>query len=229
MHDDVAAHPRLGGAVEGVEQLAEGYGGRAVLPAVRVGAGVGDDELVGRGTDRVEQQLAVLGADVTLTGDRGAGQHVVAVDRALPGEHPVVEPQQADHAVRDRAHRDHGADGEAAGPEVGPGGSAGEVVVEHRADVGESQRAGAPLPRVDRDPGELALHLTDLPLVGVLHPGQLGDAAGQPVEPLGERSGAGQPVGGGDQPVDVLREPAGQLDPVAADVVERKRGAEPGL
>ena len=97
-----------------------------------------------------------------------------------------------------------------------------------RTSVSRSALAPA-LARVDRDPGELALHLTDLPLVGALHPGQLGDAAGQPVEPLGERSGAGQPVGGGDQPVDVLGEPAGQLDPVAADVVERQRGAEPGL
>ena len=103
------------------------------------------------------------------------------------------------------------------------------MVVEHRADVGQPQRARAPLPRFDGHPGQLALHLADLPLVGALHPGQLGDAGAQPVQPLGERSGAGQPVGGGDQPVDVLGEPAGQLDPVAADVVERECGAEPGL
>ena len=53
--------------------------------------------------------------------------------------------------------------------------------------------------------------------------------ARQRVEPVGERLGAGEPVGRRDESVDVLGEPAGQLDPVAPDVVERQGGAEPGL
>ena len=104
-----------------------------------------------------------------------------------------------------------------------------EVVAEHRADVGEPQRTAARAAGVDLDPGELALHLADLPLVVPVDPGQRRrrrrrSAASQSAE----RPRAGQPVGRSDQPVDELGEPAGELDPVAADVVERQRGAEPG-
>ena len=60
------------------------------------------------------------------------------------------------------------------------------------ADVGEPQRAGAALPRVDRDPGQLALDLTDLPLVGAVHLRQRGAPRPQRVQPLGERPGAGR-------------------------------------
>ena len=89
-----------GGGVEGVEQLPEGYGGRPRLARRLVGAGVGDHEVLGRGDDRVEHQLAVLAAHVALAGERAAGEHVVAVDRAGPREDAVVETEQADHAVR---------------------------------------------------------------------------------------------------------------------------------
>ena len=103
------------------------------------------------------------------------------------------------------------------------------MVVEQRPDVGEPQRAGAALPGIDLDAGELALHLPDLPLVGAVHLRQRGHPARQRVEPVGERLGAGEPVGRHNESVDVLGEPAGQLDPVAPDVVERQGGAEPGL
>ena len=229
VHHDLLLDRCRRGAVECVEQLAEWHGRRPRLPAVRVGAGVGDDQPLGGRADRVEQQLAVLGAHVSLAGDRSAREDVVAVDGALPREDAVVEAEQADDPVRHRAHRHHRADGQAAGPEVGAGRASGEVVVEERPDVGEPQRAGTALPRVDLDPGQLALHLTDLPLVGAVHLRQRGHAARQRVEPVGQRPGAGEQVGRSHEPVDVLGEPAGQLDPVAPDVVEREGGAEPGL
>ena len=71
---------------------------------------------------------------------------------------------------------------------VGP---AGEVVVEHRADVGEPQRARAPLARVDLDPGQLALHLADLPLVGAV---DLVSAATPPASPSSHSASGRVPV-----------------------------------
>ena len=100
---------------------ASGTAGGRVLAGVLVGAGVGDDQLLGGRADRVEQQLPVLGTDVALAGHRVAGQHVVAVDDAQPREHAVVEADQADHPVRHRPHRHHRAHRQRAGAEVGPG------------------------------------------------------------------------------------------------------------
>ena len=127
------------GGVEGVEQLAERYGGRPRLARRLVGAGVGDDEVLGRRDDRVEHQLAVLAARVALAGERAAGEHVVAVDRAGAREDAVVETEQADHAVRDRAHRHQGGHGQRAGAEVGAGRATGEALPHQRAYVGQPQ------------------------------------------------------------------------------------------
>ena len=98
-----------------------GTAGGARLAGGLVGAAVGDHQLFAGGHDRVEQELAVLAAQVALAGERGAGEHVVAVDGRGAREHAVVETEQAHDAVRHRAHRHHGADGERAGAEVGPG------------------------------------------------------------------------------------------------------------
>ncbi len=174
-----ADRARVGGRVEGVEQLAERYGGRARLAGVLVGAGVGDDQRLGRGQHRVEQQLAVLAAGVALAGARVAGQHVVAVDRADPREDAVVEAEQADHAVRHRAHRHHRADGERAGAEVGAGRPAGEPVGEQGADVGQPQRRSPPRPpAASAHPAELALHLAGLPGLA-----RRGRAVSEPIPP----------------------------------------------
>ena len=129
-----------GGHVKGVEQFVQRHRGRAGLARVLIGAGVGDDQLLGGRADGVEQQLPVLGTDVAFTGHRVAGQHVVAVDDAEAREHAVVEADQADHPVRHRAHRHHRAHGQRAGAEVGPGRAAGQVLVEQCADVGQPQR-----------------------------------------------------------------------------------------
>ena len=230
MHQlDRLADRCVGGAVEGVEQLAEGYGGWAPLAGVLVGPGVGDHQRLGRGQDRVAQQLPVLAADVALAGDRAAGEHVVAVGQPEPGEHPVVEAEQADHPVRDGAHRHHRADREGAGAEVGAGRPPGEVRGEQRPDVGQPQCGVGEGVGVGGHPGQLALDLADLPAVVAADLGEHVDAVAQRAQPVGERPGAVQAVGHRPHPVDVLREPAGQLDAGAADVVERQRGVEPGL
>ena len=159
---DPAAVRRGGGAVESVEQLAERDGRRHGCARTFVGAGVGDDQVVLGRADGVEQQLAVLAARVALADPGVAGQHIVAVVAALPGEDAVVETEQAHDAVRHRAHRHQGADGEGAGAEAGPGGPAGQAAREERADVGEAEQRGAALGGL-RDVAELAAQLQLLP------------------------------------------------------------------
>ena len=160
------------GPVEGVEQFGQRHRGRALLAGVLVGAGVGDDQLLGGRADGVEQQLPVLGADVALTGHRVAGQHVVAVDHAEPREHAVVEADQADHPVRHRPHRHHRADRQRSGAEVGAGRASGQVALQQRADVGQPHRRIRPWAGAAQHVGELALQLAGLPRVVVVDPGQ---------------------------------------------------------
>ncbi len=109
-----------------------GTAGRPPGAGALVGAGVHHDEVLGGRADRVEQQLAVLAARVALADERVAGEQVVAVGHARAGEHAVVEPEQADHAVRHRPHRHQRGDGEGAGAEVGPGRAAAQPVGEQR-------------------------------------------------------------------------------------------------
>ncbi len=215
------------GGVEGVEQLAEGYGRRPRLTRRLVGAGVGDHEVLGRRDDRVEHQLAVLAARVALAGDGPAGEHVVTVDRPGAREDAVVEAEQAHHAVRHRPHRHQRRDGQRAGAEVGPGGPAGEALAHQRADVGQPQLE-ARRRRVAVDHGrQLALHLAGLPLVAPRDGGELrrrrrrSPPASAP--PGGCRS---RPSVTALEPVEALGEPAGEVDAGAADVVERERRAE---
>jgi hypothetical protein len=137
--EDRVEHGRRGGAVGGVEQLAERDRGRPPGAGVLVGAGEGDHEVLGRRHDRVEQQLAVLTAAVALPGLRTAGEHVVTVDDAGAREDAVIEAEQADHAVRHGAHRHHRADREGAGAEVGASGPAREAAAEEGAYVGQPE------------------------------------------------------------------------------------------
>ena len=128
--DDRVAHLVRCRQVEGVEEFGQRYRGRPFLAGVLVGAGVGDDELLRRGADRVEQQLPVLGPDVALAGHRIAGQHVVTVDDAESREDAVVEADEADHPVRHRTHRHHRAHRQGAGAEVGASRPPREVAVQ---------------------------------------------------------------------------------------------------
>ncbi len=175
--------------------------------------------LFGR-ADGVEQQLAVFAARVALADPRVAGEHVVAVAGALPGEDAVVEAEQADDAVGDRAHGYEGADGQRAGAEACSGGTAGEDAVEQGVYVGEAEGRLAVGCRLC-DVGELAVQLDLLPGLVFFRCGQGENGVFEAGHPLvGGVLGLHQVLRGG-QPVDQLREPAGQVDVGAVDVVER--------
>ena len=186
MPDNDAAADLVGRChVEGVQQFGQRHRGRTWLTGVLVGTGVGDHQFLGGRTDRVEQQLPVLGADVALAGHRVAGQRVVAVDDPEPREHPVVQADQAHHAVRHRTHRHHRAHRQRAGAEVGAGRAPGEVPVEQGADIGQPQHGVGPRTGGRQHLGELALHLAGLPGVGVVDAGQQRDAVGERGQPVG--------------------------------------------
>jgi hypothetical protein len=166
--EDLLAARRPGAGGDRVEQLAQRHRGRATGPGALVGAGVHDDQVLGGRADRVEQQLAVLAARVALADQGIAGQQVVAVGHAGPRERAVVQPEQAHHPVRDRAHRHQGGHGEAAGAEVRPAGPPAQPLVEQPAHVGRSEpdRAGVRAGRASRV-GQLAAGLRGLPGVGL--------------------------------------------------------------
>ena len=225
--EHVLAHRRGGGAVERVEQLAEGHGGWSLGAGVLAASGVGDDQRLGRGDDRVEQQLAVLGPQVALAGAGSPGQHVVAVDGRDPREHPVVEPDQADHAVGHRAHRHHRADRQRAGAEVGARRPAAQPLLQQGAYVGLPQQRRPSRPRpaairassrsncatcqtsVERGRGEP---------VHARRPARVVQSA--------TVRAASAPVEEGVQPVDELGEPADQLEVAVAHVVDGQRAGD---
>ena len=227
MHDDALAHALRRRRVQGVEQLGQRHRGGTGLTGVGVGAGVGDHQLLGGRPDRVEEQLPVLGAGVALPGHGIAGQHVVAVGDALPREHAVVETDEAHHPMRHRPHRHHRAHRQRAGAEVRARRPPREMAIEQRLHVGQSQHRAGPRARVGQHLAELALHLTGLPRVGIVDARHHRDALGQRLQPVLQRVVAGERVDGPLQPVDELGELTGQLDPVAADVVERQRRPDP--
>ena len=121
-----------------------------------------------------------------------AAEDVVAVDGVAAREDPVVEADQADHAVRHRAHRDHRADRQRAGAEVGPRRPPGQPRPEQRADVGEPQ-LGTTGRRRGGGPGQLALELRQLPRVVATDLREVADPAAQRVHPLGDRGRRLQP------------------------------------
>ena len=131
------AGPR--GVVQGIQQFTQRHGRRPPGAGAFVGAGVGDDQMLGRRQDRVQHQLPILAARIPFADGRITGDDVVAVDAAAAREDPVVQAEQADHPVRHRPHRHHGADGQRAGAEVRAGGSAAEPTAQQRAEIGQRQ------------------------------------------------------------------------------------------
>ena len=125
-----------------VEQLADRHRRRLGEVGALVVAGVRDEQPVGRRHQRVEQQLPVLGAGVALADVRVVEQQVVAVARRLAREHAVVEPEQADDAVRYRTHRHERADRQVAGAEVRPRRAALQALGEQRPQLAQGQRRG---------------------------------------------------------------------------------------
>ena len=173
--------------------------------------------------------MPVLGTDVAFAGHRIAGQCIVAVDDTVPWEHPVVEPDEADHPVRHRAHRHHRAHRQGAGAEVGPGRPSRQVAVQERADVGQAHHrlhAGA---CVGEHIAELALQLAGLPGIVVTDTRKLVDPVLQRSQPFTQWPCTGEGFDDVLQPVDVFGELAGELHAVAADVVERQGGVDPGV
>ena len=130
--------------------------------------------------------------------------------------------------MRHRAHRHHRAHGQLPGAEVGPGRAAAQPVGEQGADVGQGQRdRRRPISGILSDLCELALGLGPLPLVGLGDVGEPGHPSAQRLQPVGERVLAGEVVEGDCQPVDQLRQPAGEVDVAAVDVVQRQRPVDP--
>ncbi len=92
-HDGVAGAPggRSHRVVDDVEQLADGHGGRAVEVGALVTARVGDDEVVARRQQRVEEELAILAAHIAVAHPWGARRQIVAVALHVAGEAAVIE------------------------------------------------------------------------------------------------------------------------------------------
>jgi hypothetical protein len=219
------------GAVDDVEQLADGDGrgpfgvGPLVTPAV------GDDQVALGGQERVEEELSVLAAGVAVA-DAGIGRHeVVVVDVDLAGEHAVVEPEEADDPVGDRPHRDQGADREMPGAEVGPGRVAPQPVGQQGADLRQCQfgTGGRPALRLGHDVVEKAAQLGGLPGVGRAGGGEQGGGPGQRVGPSADGLGSGERIEGGGEPVEQLGQAAGEVDVAAAHVVDRQHPADQPL
>ena len=201
-------------------------------PQVRalVGAGVGDDQPLGRRHQRVEQHLAVLGARVAIA-DVGLGeQQVVAVAAGAAGKLAVVETENADDPVGNRAHRHERAHGEMARAEVRPRRASAEPVREQDADVRELElRArharGTGLTGLRVDISEQSLKLAALPGVAFARGGERVGGLRDRVDPAADRFGLGERVGRCLHAVDELGEPPGEVDRAAVDVVERQHAA----
>ena len=208
---------RRGGG-DGVEQLAERHRGRAAQPGALVGARVDDDERVGGRHDRVEEELAVFAARVALADQRTPGQHVVAVDLARAGEDAVVQPEEADDAVRHRAHRHERGHGERAGAEARAGGAPAQALGEQAADIGEAERHRRGVrPRDVRRLRQLGARLDRLPRVGGGGGREQLEGGGERGRPLLQRPLARQLPEHARQALDELGQPSdadgvGRLD-----------------
>ena len=70
------------------------------------------------------------------------------------GEQAIVQAQQAHHSMRDRSHRDQGANGHVAGAEIGPGGTASQPVGEQAPGAATTGRWRTPARPVRGKAGE---------------------------------------------------------------------------
>lgn len=86
------AHRGRGGDVERVEQFHHRNSGWSALAADLVGTGIGDHQLLGGRSDRVQQQLPVLGTRIAFPGHRLTGQDVVSVHHTDAGKTPSSRP-----------------------------------------------------------------------------------------------------------------------------------------
>ena len=207
-------------AVDDVEQLADRHRGRARRVRALVVAGVGDDQPLGRGQQRVEQQLAVLAARVAVADVRVVEHQVVAVARRLARERAVVEAEQADDPVRDRAHRHERADRQVAGAEVRPRRPALEAVGEQRADVGQRERVGADAPSAVASAttsSRIRCELAALPGVALARRGERVGGAADRGGPLRDRLRRAERVDRASEPrsTNSAKRPASSIAPLS--------------
>ena len=122
-----------------VEQFPDRNGGWPTEIGALVATRVRHHEVIPCRQQRVQQELTVLAAHVTVTHALVARRQVVTVPLNVPGEAAVVQPEEAHHPVRDGAHGHECADGEVAGAEVRPRGPTLEALGEDGADVVATQ------------------------------------------------------------------------------------------
>ena len=156
-------------------------------------------------------------------------QQVVAVAAGAAGKLAVVETEDADDPVGNRAHRDERADGQVARAEVRPRRAPAEPVGEQHPDVGELELGAASRDAVAGlgvDIAEQALQLAPLPGLALAGGGERVGGVGDRVDPPRDRFRFGERVGRRLHAVDELREPAGKVDRAAVDVVERQHALD---
>jgi hypothetical protein len=92
--------------------------------------------------------LAIFAAGVAVCHHGLRTQQIVSVNLWLAGVSVLIEPQQANHPVRNGPHRHHRAEGQVTRPEVGTGGPALEPLTEKGTNLREVQEGANPLASV---------------------------------------------------------------------------------
>ncbi len=150
-------------------------------------------------------------------------QQVVAVARRLAREGAVVEAEQADDPVRDRAHRHERADGQVAAAEVGPGRAALEPVPEQRPQLGQGQARALPASALaDRSPPAVRSSWLRCQASCAGGGGERVGGRRQRRCPAGHALRSGERSQGRVEPVDELGEAARELDLAALDLGDRQ-------
>ncbi len=230
--DDVlpgrSAIARRHGPIHHIEQLPDRHRRRPRRVRALVVAGVGDEQLVGRRHQRVEQQLAVLCSRVALAHMRVVEQQVVAVAGRLAREDRVVHAEQADDPVRDRPHRHERADGQVAGAEVRSRRPPLEAVGQQRPDLRQLELGRMRHPVGRRLIDDVVQQPAQLRLLPLLDRAGFRQRVGDLVQ--GRRPGVDglrrrEPVDRLTQPIDQFRELPRQLDRARVDVIQRQDGA----
>ena len=103
------------------------------------------------------------------------------------------------------------------------------MLAQQLIDIGQAQQRPVVRTGLGQNVVELPFHLADLPGVGIVYPGDHRDPVDKRGQPLPQRPGAAQRLHHLLQAGAELGKPPGQFDAVAADIVERQGGVDPGL
>jgi hypothetical protein len=178
--------------VHGVQQLTDGYRRGSLRTGALVRAGVQDDQMVSSRHERVEEQLTVLSATVTLADQGLAEEEVIAVTRRPTRERPVVHAEKTDHPVWHRPHRNHGAHRQMTGAEAGSGRAALQSTGQERTHVRQPQRRVPVMHASEPDLPEDSPCLNALPGVRGRRFRELVERRVERVQPVGQGHGAVQ-------------------------------------